>query len=37
MRILWRSGTSFEENAVIKARAVMELTGSIALADDTRT
>ena len=29
------NGTSFEENAVIKARAVMELTGSIALADDS--
>ena len=28
-------GSSFEENAVIKARAVMELTGDIALADDS--
>ena len=28
-------GTTFEENAVIKARAVMELTGQIAMADDS--
>ena len=28
-------GTTFEENAVIKARAVMELTGEIAMADDS--
>ncbi|MCI8333687.1 MAG: XTP/dITP diphosphatase [Lachnospiraceae bacterium] len=28
-------GSSFEENAVIKARAVMELSGSIVLADDS--
>lgn len=28
-------GTTFEENAVIKARTVMELTGAIALADDS--
>lgn len=29
------NGTSFEENAVIKAKTVMELTGAIALADDS--
>lgn len=29
------NGSTFEENAVIKARAVMELTGEIALADDS--
>lgn len=28
-------GTTFEENAVIKAKAVMEMTGEIALADDS--
>jgi len=28
-------GTSFEENAIIKAKAVMELTGEITLADDS--
>lgn len=28
-------GTTFEENAVIKAKAVCELTGEIALADDS--
>ncbi len=28
-------GTTFEENAVIKARTVMEMTGEIALADDS--
>lgn len=28
-------GTSFEENAVIKAKAVMEMTGEIAMADDS--
>ena len=28
-------GSTFEENAVIKARAVMELSGSIVLADDS--
>ncbi len=28
-------GSGFEENAVIKARAVMELSGSIVLADDS--
>ncbi len=28
-------GSSFEENAVIKARKVMELTGEIAMADDS--
>lgn len=28
-------GSSFEENAVIKARAVMEMSGSIVLADDS--
>lgn len=29
------NGTTFEENAVIKARAVMELTGETAMADDS--
>lgn len=29
------NGKSFEENAIIKARAVMELTGETALADDS--
>lgn len=29
------NGSSFEENAVIKAKAVMELTGEIVLADDS--
>ena len=29
-------GSGFEENAVIKARAVMEMSGSIVLADDSR-
>ncbi|MGF7146144.1 XTP/dITP diphosphohydrolase [Anaerotaenia torta] len=29
------NGKTFEENAVIKARAVMELTGEIVLADDS--
>lgn len=28
-------GTSFEENAVIKAKTIMELTGEIAMADDS--
>ncbi len=28
-------GASFEENAIIKAKAVMELTGRLALADDS--
>lgn len=28
-------GTTFEENAVIKARAIMELTGCLTLADDS--
>ncbi len=28
-------GTTFEENAVIKAKAIMEMTGEIALADDS--
>lgn len=29
------TGTTFEENALIKARRIMELTGKIALADDS--
>lgn len=29
------TGTTFEENAIIKAKAVCELTGEIALADDS--
>lgn len=29
------SGTTFEENAIIKAKAVMELTGELTLADDS--
>lgn len=29
------NGTTFEENAVIKAKAIMELTGGIVLADDS--
>ena len=29
------NGTSFEENAVIKAKAVMEVTGEMVLADDS--
>ena len=29
------NGTTFEENAVIKAKAIMELTGAIVLADDS--
>lgn len=29
------NGTSFEENAVIKARTIMELTGEITMADDS--
>jgi XTP/dITP diphosphohydrolase len=29
------SGTTFEENAIIKAKIVMELTGEIVLADDS--
>lgn len=29
------NGTTFEENAVIKAKAVMELTGEVAMADDS--
>ena len=29
------NGTTFEENALIKARAVMELTGAVAIADDS--
>ena len=29
------NGTTFEENAVIKARSVMELTGEMAMADDS--
>ena len=28
-------GTTFEENAVIKAKTVMEMTGEIAIADDS--
>ena len=28
-------GTTFEENAIIKAKAIMELTGQIVLADDS--
>lgn len=28
-------GTTFEENAIIKAKAIMEMTGEIALADDS--
>jgi len=28
-------GTTFEENAIIKARTIMEMTGEIALADDS--
>ena len=28
-------GTTFEENAAIKARTIMELTGEIVLADDS--
>ena len=28
-------GTTFEENAVIKAKAIMELTGELTLADDS--
>ena len=28
-------GTTFEENAIIKARAIIEMTGEIALADDS--
>lgn len=28
-------GTTFEENAIIKARTVMEITGEIAIADDS--
>lgn len=30
-------GTTFEENAIIKAKTIMEMTGEIALADDSRT
>ena len=29
------NGTTFEENAIIKAKAIMELTGQIVLADDS--
>lgn len=29
------NGTTFEENAVIKAKAIMELTGALVLADDS--
>lgn len=29
------NGTTFEENAVIKAKAIMEITGQIVLADDS--
>lgn len=29
------TGTTFEENAMIKAKAVMELTGKVAIADDS--
>ena len=29
------NGTSFEENAVIKAKAIMEMTGEIVMADDS--
>lgn len=29
------NGTTFEENAIIKAKAVMEATGEVALADDS--
>lgn len=29
------NGTSFEENAVMKAKAIMEMTGEIVLADDS--
>ena len=28
-------GTTFEENAIIKAKTIMEMTGEIALADDS--
>ena len=28
-------GTTFEENAIIKAKAIMELTGCLTLADDS--
>lgn len=28
-------GTTFEENAIIKAKTVMEATGSLVLADDS--
>ena len=28
-------GTTFEENAIIKAKTVMEITGEIAIADDS--
>ena len=30
------NGTTFEENALIKARAIMKLTGQITMADDSR-
>ena len=29
------NGTTFEENAIIKAKAIMELTGQLVLADDS--
>ena len=29
------NGTTFEENAIIKAKTVMEATGSLVLADDS--
>ena len=29
------NGTTFEENALIKARAIMKLTGQITMADDS--
>lgn len=29
------NGTTFEENAIIKARTIMEMTGEIAIADDS--
>ena len=28
-------GTTFEENAIIKAKTIMEITGEIAIADDS--
>ena len=31
------NGTTFEENAQIKAKAIMEMTGALVLADDSTT